>query len=231
MRSARRVLRSVPPPSDDDTGDSGGYSEQGGGGPDDTYAHDEDAIRRTEMFNPPDLDEHSPNDDFEDDPNAGYDNDDGEEAGGQEASPAAESYAPTAPQDSWAFGDRRRTVIPAFMYAAPRNRPGGEEGDDSMDASDYVAALNGMGDSSDYLKTFGKDVGVSAATAALTSINRALGGAGAKKVELPPTPPMSAAAKIAIGVVVGMPILYFLARSFRSTPAAVKNPRRRRSRR
>lgn len=238
MRPARRpMLRSVPAlrPSMPTTGDSGGYPEQGGGDPADTYEEDARAILNTEEQNPPDLDTGSPNDDYaegsyEDQPGAAFDNDDSDEEGGGETTVGASSYAPDAPQDSWAFRDRAPVSIPSHMYAP---KAGSEEGDDMSDASDYLSALNGgMGDVPDWLKTFGADVGKSAATAALVDANKALGGAGAKKIAVNAPPPMSFAAKLLIGVAIGLPVLYFGVKAFRkSSPAVASNPRRRRNRR
>ena len=269
----------VPPGAEEDCEDdhegddnnSGGYSEYGGGDPADTFAHDQVAIQRTEALSPSDVDPHSPQSDYAPGPYSGnsylekhgtgneldytaglggFDNDDDESSGGQEMGSIVSQYAPSGAEESWNWRDRGRTPIPPFMYDAPRDRPGGEEGDDSMDAGDYISALNGFGDAAqdardkwnaggslgtpsagDFFTQFGKDVGVSAAQGALTNLSKALGG-GTKKVDVLAPPPMSTAAKIAIAVAVGIPIVYILTRT-KSAPAplTVHNPRRRRARR
>jgi hypothetical protein len=206
-----------------DDNDSGGYSEQGGGDPADSYAHDELAIRRTEALSPPDVDTG---------PDVGFDNDDDESSGGQDMPQEAPSMAPSAPAESWSFNDRRRMSIPDHMYDAPAFRPGGEEGDDTMDAGDYVAALNGyapggMSGFSDFLKSLGKTVAVDT----LNASSKALGGSGAKAVTVPTAPPMTMGAKVLIGVAIGVPVIYLLTRSRGGgAPAVAHNPRRRRRR-
>jgi hypothetical protein len=218
-----------------DTGNSGGYSQQGGGSPADSYASDSSAIEQTEAYNPPDRDTGSADYGGALGP-TGFDNDDDEATGGQDypqvASSAANESDPSA-VESWNFADRQAPNIPDHMYTAPRHRPGGEEGDDEMDAGDYVAALNGyqsagMAGFTDILKSVGKSVGVDA----LNTTAKALGAAGGSQVKVT-KPPMSGAAMIGIAVAVAIPAIYLL-KSHKSAPAApavATNPRRRRRRR
>jgi len=210
-----------------DENDSGGYSEYGGGDPADSYGHDAAAIRATNALSPPDVG------DYEKAPDgAAYDNDDDEDSGGQDMPQVSTSRAPEAPSESWSYRDRARMSIPAHMYDAPAFRPGGEEGDDTMYAGDYVAALNGygagMGGFSDFIKSLGKDVAVTT----LNASSKALGGSGAKAVVVPTAPPMSMGAKVLIAAAIGVPALYFLTRSHGGgAPAVAHNPRRRHRRR
>lgn len=215
-------------------GDSGGYSQQGGGSPADTYAQDMPAVDQTESYNPPDRDTGSPDYGGYMGP-AGFDNDDDEDTGGQDVPMTASDMAPEAPAASWKFDDRHRMPIPHHMYDSPRRRPGGEEGDDDMDAGDYVAALNGyqteagagMAGFLDALKSVGQAAGI----ATLNATAKSLGAAGAKPVVVK-APPMSTAAKIGIAVAVGVPLLYLFTRKKSApTPAVATNPRRRRRRR
>jgi hypothetical protein len=226
---------------DDDTGDSGGYSEQGGGGPSDTYAFDQPAIEETEGFNPPDVESRRRRGIFQDPDHqdsayadgAGYDNDDDESTGGQDMyAPGVSTRAPDGADESWSWRDRPRPHVPHHMYMSPRDRPGGEEGDDDMDASDYVSALEGydspgMGGFSDFLTSLGKQVGVTALNASANALGAK---APAKTLTIPPAPPLSAAAKIGIAIAVALPVAYLVMKN-RSAPAVVHNPRRRRRRR
>lgn len=224
-------LRLVRPSAEDA---STGPATEGDGGPSDSYESDDDIIARHTADNSlPD-----PPDDDDDIDAAGYDHDEDEDTGGQDMPQTAPPAAPKNDRpESWSYRNKPKPRIPAHMYTAPRFRPGGEEGDDSMDAADYVSALNGydapgMGGFSDFLKTVGKDVGVEV----LNDASKAIGGSGAlpKKIIVPPPPPMSMAAKIGIGIAIALPVLYFLTRSHggSSAPLVAHNPfRRRRSRR
>jgi hypothetical protein len=117
------------------------------------------------------------------------------------------------------------------MYTAPRYRPGGEEGDDTMDASGYLSALGGMGNLSggwtDALKDIGKQAGKAALQSSLAKANAKLGGGGAKQIAIAPEPPMSTGKKVFLAALVAVPAIYFLT-SMRRKPATVSNPRRRR---
>lgn len=234
--SAISSLRIVRPASED--GAAAGPSQQGDGGPSDTFEEDEELADDWRTENSlPDV----PGDDEDEDiDGGGLDNDESEETGGQDMPMprSATPRAPSGPTDTWSYRNKPKPIIPAHMYTAPRYRPGGEEGDDTMDAADYVTALNGhdapgMGGFSDFLKDVGKTVGVTV----LNDATRALGGTppGAlpAKVIVPPPPPMSTAAKIGIAVAIGIPVLYFLtrSRSVAAAPLVAHNPRRRRRRR
>lgn len=210
-------------PGDQD--DSGSYSEYGSGGPADTFTHDQRAISQTnQMFSPPDV--NTPDDDGQ----VGYDNDDDEGTGGQDYAQHSPPTAPRGREDSWSFRDRAPVTIPGHMYTAPAYRPGGEEGDDTMDASGYMAALNGDSEESfaGFWSDLGKSVAKGAAQSALQTANAKLGGSGAKKVDVGTAPPMSVGKKLFIGAVVAVPLLYFLTRHKSApAPAVVSNGRRR----
>lgn len=214
-----------------DENDSGGYSEYGGGDPADTFEHDRRAIAETSRFSPPDVDRSEDGGEgYASDSGVGFDNDADEDEGGQDyAQQSPPLAAPTGQEESWSYRDRRPMRIPGYMYTAPAYRPGGEEGDDSMDATGYLSALNDDGSAfsgaEDFFKSLGKDLAVNAAQRTLATANAALLGSGAKPVVVPPAPPMSLGKKFFIGVAVAAPVLYFLTRH--RAPAIVSNGRRR----
>lgn len=154
---------------------------------------------------------------------------------------------------NWIFGDgpkpgsrmvRRRTSSSGVRSVAPvgpsqsavdaLSRGNSEDGDEMSTGADmYVAALNGLGGGlTDFLSNTGSAIGKGAAVTALTAANNALTSSGGvpKQVSVAPPPPMSTAKKVAIGVVIGVPLLYVLT-SMRRKGATVTNPRRRRRRR
>lgn len=214
-----------------DENDSGGYSEYGGGDPADTFNHDRRAIEETERFSPPDVDRaEDGGGGYASDSGAGFDHDADEDEGGQDYAQQSPPLAASSGQEeSWSYRDRRPMTIPGYMYTAPAYRPGGEEGDDSMDATGYLSALNDSGQAfsgaEDFFKSLGKNLAISGAQQTLVAANKALGGSGAKPVVVPTAPPMTLGKKVFIGVAVAVPVLYFLTRH--RAPSVVSNPRRR----
>lgn len=141
-----------------------------------------------------------------------------DEGGYDEGSYDAGPIAPSG--DDFDFGVDENEILPEVDTGGD---DGSEENDPgeigSLDYESYFSGMDGLGDVGDIgsfgseMKKMGLDIAKGSASVALSTVANKLSNVGKGTPMIPPPPPgLSTPAKIALGVGIGVPVLYLLTR-------------------